>query len=371
MEEEKKCIESRAQEQIRKLQDEKKGQLARVEAQMTDIMGRLDPDNEADHQEFGRLESILETFASLFPKAFVKKYKLKFGDDSMYPLAFLCSFESKESLREQVFDLLPKAAGEALRWYCSYDCNFANPTMMKWLLTKKPDMASKSDDFGYLPLHDACANGKDLQVIKLLVEANPESVNTKINHGDVPIQLALRQSSLEVIQYLMERQDPKPTADSFLEDNGSHVRDLLHSENLDVVKYIFEMFPSLLTAKLPRHGSPLHYALQKYNLYNDKRERVALLLKLCGRAASMKNKYGEIPLQIALGHGDRLDDKTLVDLVCAYPDSMDATDETTGEPIVDFPTAKRISKFYVAQDGHLAISAADVEPPKKKARRKS
>ena len=376
MEEEKKRIESQAREQIQKLQDErqkmqteKKAQLARVAAQMTDVVRRLDPNNEADRQEFRRVEPILEMFASFFPETFVKKYELKFFWSCMYPLAFLCAFESKESLREHVFDLLPEAADEALCRHCEYNNNFLNPPMMKWLLTKRPDMVSKSDLSGYLLLHHACDRGKDLQVIKLLVEANPESVNTKTDGGDFPIELALKRSSIEVVQYLMERHDPKPKEELFLQDDGFPLQCLLDNTDLDVMKYIFEMFPSLLTTQLPpRNGSPLHYVLLGYGCPDDGPKRVALLLKLCGSAASMKDEDGQIPLQIALQHGDRLDDETLVDLVRAYPETMDAMDETTGKPIVDLPTSKRISKFCLAasQNGPHA-STADVERPRKKA----
>ena len=106
--------------------------------------------------------------------------------------------------------------------------------------------------------------------------------------------------------------------------------------------------------------------LRPYHIYDDRYERVTLLLKLCGRAASLKNKAGQIPLQIALEHGHRLVDKTLVDLVRAYPESMDAMDEKTGKPIVDLPTAKRISKL-LAQNGPHAAVATEVEPAKKRA----
>ena len=337
---------------------------------MADIMSRLEPSRTRDRRAFYMLEPILETFASLFPEAFVKKYQLKFGCQPMHPLAFLCAFQSKDSLREHVcdllrrHDLLPEAASEALHLHLSRDCIPVNLLMMKWLLSKQPDMVSKSDLSGYLPLHHACFNGKELKVIKVLVEANPVSLTTKTKKGEVPIQLAVRLSSVEVIRYLMERQDPKPTEDLFLDHDGVPLLRLLDNKNLRSVKYIFEIFTTLLTAQLPTYGSPLHYVLHNYGCYNDIRARVVLLLRLCGRAASMKNEDGEIPLQLALKHGDCLHDKTLVDLVRAYPESMDAVDKTTGKPIVDFPTAKRIiGAFCLFAGPGQSHSIADYEEP--------
>ena len=267
LEEEKKRIESQAREQIQKLQDErqktqteKKAQLAKVVEQMSHIMRRLHPSNAEDCREFRRMEPILEVFVSLFPEAFMKKYTARFcGRSTHYPLVFLCAVESKESLREHVLDLLPEAASAAFHVLLSCDCISVTLPMMKWLLTKQPDMASKSDRSGYLLLHHACDQGKDLQVIKLLVEANPESVNTRTKRHEIPMQLALAHSGIEVIRYLMERQDPKPTEYFFLKDGGIPLQHLLDNKNLDIMKYVFEMLPSLLTAQVRHYGSPLHY----------------------------------------------------------------------------------------------------------------
>ena len=48
-----------------------------------------------------------------------------------------------------------------------------------------------ADSFGWLPLHYACANGAELEVIQMLVEAYPDSRVVTDKRGRTPLHFAL------------------------------------------------------------------------------------------------------------------------------------------------------------------------------------
>lgn len=77
------------------------------------------------------------------------------------------------------------------------------------VLADSPRHAEESDDFGMLPLHWACTDKHvPFQVVKQLVEANPEAVLVKNQGGLMPLHIAVKaKASCEVLRALVEVDD--------------------------------------------------------------------------------------------------------------------------------------------------------------------
>jgi len=87
-----------------------------------------------------------------------------------------------------------------------YACEYTpqNSDLIQFLLQQNPSAASNIfRRTGYTPLHAVCEGEPTLQVVQLLVNANPKALTTQDSWGDTPLHMACGNgASLEVIEYL-------------------------------------------------------------------------------------------------------------------------------------------------------------------------
>ena len=60
------------------------------------------------------------------------------------------------------------------------------------MLEVAPQAASMKDLEGFLPIHTACKHHCSTTKLRLLLKANPESLNAKTKQGDTPLDLAIK-----------------------------------------------------------------------------------------------------------------------------------------------------------------------------------
>ena len=54
-----------------------------------------------------------------------------------------------------------------------------NKELLKLLLKRHPEGAAIVNEFGFLPLHCACATTDDMEAVKMIYEAYPDAIKTK------------------------------------------------------------------------------------------------------------------------------------------------------------------------------------------------
>ena len=94
------------------------------------------------------------------------------------------------------------------------------------------------DDEGYLPLHRALLQGDvSLGSIKLLVRGNLSALQVVDQNGVRPIHIACRNTTADVVQFLMEAPNGLDVCDS---NKDYPIHYACRAANLDVIKYLVE-----------------------------------------------------------------------------------------------------------------------------------
>jgi len=125
------------------------------------------------------------------------------------------------------------------------------------------DALSLKDSKGNLALHLSCCSshdaGQNLQRVRQLVQAYPESSREPNDNGQLPLHVAsyyLQDSeNLSVIQFLVESYGP---AISVMDSDGSTP---LHYQSLPIVQFLFEFYPQAATKTQKLFCAGTHHAL--------------------------------------------------------------------------------------------------------------
>jgi ankyrin repeat protein len=85
--------------------------------------------------------------------------------------------------------------------------------IIKFLVNQNPELVSARDEDGSVPLHVACATSAPLEIARYLVEYAPETLQVaRTTDGSYPLHVALEHgASLVVIDLLLHSQDPDTT----------------------------------------------------------------------------------------------------------------------------------------------------------------
>ena len=94
------------------------------------------------------------------------------------------------------------------------------------------------DENGWLPLHRALNDDAPLGSIKLLMRANPTSLQVCDRNGVYPVHIACKFSSVKVVKYFVEL--PGDTLNNIDANKDSPLHYACRRGNLDVVKYLLE-----------------------------------------------------------------------------------------------------------------------------------
>ena len=154
--------------------------------------------------------------------------------------------------------------------------------IIQCLLEYFPDAVNDADDDECLPLHYACRNNNELGIIRLLIDAAPDSVrHTKDNHGDTPLH--------------------KLCANTELEEKNA----------LQISKLLLEKYPESIRHMNNDGQLPLHYACKNCNVSLG---IIELLLDVAPDLVRHEDDNGYVPLH-CLCSNTELDDTTRLDIL--------------------------------------------------------
>lgn len=146
------------------------------------------------------------------------------------------------------------------------------------LIRNAPGTLRMKNSIGWLPLQFACLHGASLEVLDLLVQACPESVDMEAtNFGDKPSQL------LQEWAHHHGGQDH-----IFLLHKA-----ILRGFSTPLVKLLLEAFPDSCLTRDIRGNIPLHYACSCSSVHSL--EIVIMLLQACLESYSAIDNYGRTP----------------------------------------------------------------------------
>ncbi len=157
--------------------------------------------------------------------------------------------------------------------------------MVKILLEAYPESISVQNIYGCTPLHLACANYGSPEVIQLLVKAGHKNLEVKDSYGALPLNWACKSSSA--------------------------------CYSSDVIMILLEAFPQGVQSQDKDGDFPLHNAC----LYKATPSVIKMLLEAYPQAAGMQDKYHMIPLQYACSNKASFEVVSM--LLDAYPEGAE------------------------------------------------
>ena len=168
--------------------------------------------------------------------------------------------------------------------------------IMKFLLQKDANAASKIGKYGNSPLHRACwyDSGPDIDVITILVKAHPGALRQKNAFGQFPIHLAMQTSD---------------------------------ESNFDGLTYLAKHNPETLDVADRRGMSCAHYACSS----NNALKKLELIAEVCPEAFRSQSETCGLPIHYASKEG--CDEKVLKFLIAQYPESLVVHHDDLGSPL--------------------------------------
>jgi hypothetical protein len=220
----------------------------------------------------------------LWEEAMYKAY------DKSMPLHWLVSCGCPPvALVERFIEIAPLAVKEPTNTYnlslhlaCQHKGTFI---IVKILLEAYPESIAVQNIYGCTPLHLACANYGSPEVIQLLVKACHKNLEVKDSYGALPLNWACKSSSA--------------------------------CYSSDVIMILLEAFPQGVQSQDKDGDFPLHNAC----LYKATPSVIKMLLEAYPHAAGMQDNYHMIPLQYACNNKASFDVVSM--LLDAYPEGAE------------------------------------------------
>eukprot|EP00956_Cyclotella_meneghiniana_P035408 scaffold114533_cov23-Cyclotella_meneghiniana.AAC.1 len=163
-----------------------------------------------------------------------------------------------------LMDSGPKSIKNCLTCACRND--HVTVEIVQFILRKYPEVASRKDDRGKLPLHSLCGNrltaNASIEILKILLNAYPEGTSQAWSYRSrslLPIHEAVSTKSLEFCKLLINA-----NPELIRIQDGQHARLPIHyacsNGYFDVVKHLYELYPDSIRT-MDRSGRyPFHYA---------------------------------------------------------------------------------------------------------------
>ena len=163
--------------------------------------------------------------------------------------------------------------------------------ILKILIEASPESVQREASDFELTIHEAAWYGKSPEFLKILVNAYPESVGIQSGEEDLPIQLACKSDNCR----------------------------------LDAVKYLLDIYPESINVE--SYGwLPIHYASSSNNDTPQKADIIEHLLMKDPACASKLTDVGKTPLHLACYSQPNL--IAIQILFDAYPEAVLKRDET-------------------------------------------
>ncbi|XP_051168998.1 ankyrin-3-like [Leptopilina boulardi] len=142
------------------------------------------------------------------------------------------------------------------------------------------------------PLHYAAKNGK-LEIVKLLIANECNTVNIKNNDSQTPLYFATFNGHLEIVKYLIENGGKIESASP---DNESLLHVCATNGRIEIFKFFLDC-GAIIDVKTNRLETPLHFAISKGNL------NIVKCLLESGANINARTQDNETPLHLAVKTG--------------------------------------------------------------------
>ena len=179
--------------------------------------------------------------------------------------------------------------------------NMVDPTIIKSIVAAHPDAASVSK-YSAKPLHIAISRAYQYRerygendLVEVVLEAYPDSVQKPDKYGRLPLQLALlKHVKCKVVQEIFNKY---PEAASVVDLKGTlplHTA-IYERATHSIIRKICEAYPEAVKVEMNFKDYPLHYAFHKYP------PKVAkIIFELYPEAVNFANIAGQTPFDLAL-----------------------------------------------------------------------
>lgn len=200
------------------------------------------------------------------------------------------------------------------------------------LLLTNPDLAMETDDSGDLPLHHMLVEDhgtfepNSVELLKILLNAYPDSVKVADSKGALPLHLACRygsgQTSTKIIKHIIRMWPEALTKPVTLSKSKKHMLPLhIASEymSMDVVRLLIECHPKTLMIPNGNGDLALHITCKRYNVGI---QDVSLVYDFYPTAIRIPNNKGELPMHISCGRRSRNSLDVIKFLLDSFPESI-------------------------------------------------
>lgn len=184
-----------------------------------------------------------------------------------------------------------------------------------------PESVKVPIDSGWVPLYSALSSSSPLSIVRLLVDADPESVRTPNKQGDwYPLHVAVaNQAPLEVVEYLISL---FPEAVRFLTNTKSSLLHfaLRNCASHDVVKLLLHHSPEAVSVENKNGWLPIHEAV----FCDTPLETVRLLVEANKASLWTRTSLKWLPAHVIVS--DSFHEDVFDYLLEVYPDAVKQDD---------------------------------------------
>ena len=119
------------------------------------------------------------------------------------------------------------------------------------------EVMSTPDSEGMLHLHRAICSGACLGAVKLLLKGNPNAIRTADLRGNLPIHLASKSSSADVVKFLADLDLDSLTVCNAAKDSALHCA-CLTGNNIETVQYLLDRQVASVSQRNSEGLLPIH-----------------------------------------------------------------------------------------------------------------
>jgi len=176
--------------------------------------------------------------------------------------------------------------------------------IMKILLNDNPEALMEKDKWGQTPLHHGIASTKSnasisKEMVELIIRKNSEITEVQDRNGFTPLQLAIEyKRSDKVVLFLLDAPFSKAIKKKNNNRNNALHSAINNESSEKIIQPILKDNPQLASEKNNDGYTPLHMAIKKNSVRSL--EIAQSIVKLCSKATLVQDDLGHTPFQLAI-----------------------------------------------------------------------